>query len=119
MNLEQLMSLDGITDYNVFWFGADIADAYMDDNGPIVSTLEVSKSKPRSEETIYIIMSGINKFKCRYRFAAKLIKAEGANTYLWKKVHIKLDEYAGRMVFYRASGFSFYNNNVTGADFIV
>ena len=116
MNLDQLLSLEGIRDYNVFWFGADIAADYMNDEGPIVDTLEVSKSKPRSEDTVYIIMSGINKNKCRYRFAAKLTQIDG-NTYSWKRIPIQLDEYAGRMVFYRASGFSFYNNDVTGVDF--
>ena len=116
MNLDQLLSLEGIKDYNIFWFGADIAADYMNDEGPIVDTLEVSKSKPRSENTVYIIMSGINKYKCRYRFAAKLTHVAG-NTYSWKRTPIQLDEYAGRMVFYRSRGFSFYNNDVTGVDF--
>jgi len=119
MNLDQLLSLEGIKDYNIFWFGTDIADSYMNDDGPIVDTLELSKSRPRSEDTIYIIMSGINKYKCRYRFAAKMIKTESEKTFRWERVPIKLDEYAGRMIFYRERGFSFYNNDVTGPDFIV
>ena len=111
INLDQLLSLEGIKDYNIFWFGADVVSDYMNDEGPIVDTLEVSKSKPRSEDTVYIIMTGINKNKCRYRFAAKLSHIDG-NTYSWKRFPIQLDEYAGRMVFYRDSGFSFYNNDV-------
>lgn len=116
MNLNQILSLEGIRDYNIFWFGADIAAEYLNDDGPIVETLEVSRSKPRSEDTVYIIMSGINKYKCRYRFASKLKHIEG-NTYSWERIPIQLDEYAGRMVFYREKGFSFYNNSVTGTDF--
>ena len=119
MNLDQLLSLEGIKDYNIFWFGTDIADNYMNDDGPIVDTLELSKSRPRTEDTIYIIMSGINKYKCRYRFAAKMIKTENDKIFRWERVPIKLDEYAGRMIFYRERGFSFYNNDVTGPDFIL
>lgn len=116
MNLDQMLSLEGIRDYNIFWFGTDIASDYMNDEGPIVDTLQLSKSKPRSEDTVYIIMSGINKYRCRYRFASKLTLVE-ENTYSWKRIPIQLDEYASRMVFYRPSGFSFYNNDVTGVDF--
>ena len=38
MNLDQLLSLEGIRDYNIFWFGTDIAADYMNDDGPAVDT---------------------------------------------------------------------------------
>lgn len=34
MNLNQLISLEGITDYCILWFGITAIDKFMDDNGP-------------------------------------------------------------------------------------
>ena len=119
MNLNQLLSLEGVEDYYVFWYGAEIADRYMNDNGLLADTVELLRMKPSSENTVVLIMSGINKNKCIYRFAVNLIKTEEQNIYTWKRVPLKIDEYAGRIVFYRKSGFSFYNSSLTGVDFLL
>ncbi|MBO7451540.1 MAG: GIY-YIG nuclease family protein [Clostridiales bacterium] len=119
MNLEQLLSTDNISDYVVLWYGADISDIYFDDEGFRESTLELFRMKPRDENTVFLIMSGINKYKCRYRFAVTLVKTDNDNTFKWRRVHISLDEYAGRLILYRKYGFSFYNSIATGKGFVV
>ena len=119
MNLEQMLSLEGITDYNIWWYGAGIYNDYMDDNGLLRPTIELNKGKGDSQGRTYIIMSGETGKTCRYRFAIKLIATDNEKVFEWERVPLKLDEYAGRMIFYRETGFSFYNSAATGKDFIV
>ena len=39
MNLDQLLRLENITDYYILWYGAEIADEYMNDKGLIKDTV--------------------------------------------------------------------------------
>ncbi len=118
MTLDQLLSLEGIKDYNVWWYGAYIYDEYMNDDGLLKPTLELKKGKP-TKERVYIIMSGEDGKTCRYRFAIKLIETDEKGIYKWERFPLELDQYSGRMVFHRESGFSFYNSAATGVDFIL
>lgn len=119
MNLDQLLKLENIADYYILWYGADCADEYMDNRGMLKETIELGRGKPNEEGRIYIILSGIDRKTCRYRFALKLIRTADDSVFKWKRVRISLDEYSGRLVFRRELGFSFYNSSVTGVDFIV
>lgn len=119
MTLAQVMSAYGIEDYNIWWYGAAIADQYMTDNGLTTQYTEVNKGRPPCDGRIYLIMSGIDGKTCRYRFAIELIENIEGNQYSWKKVSIPLDEYAGRMILRRETGMSFYNSQATAKDFDV
>lgn len=119
MNLEQLLGLENITDYYIFWYGADVADEYMNDEGLLTSIVEPFKGKPKDDNRIYIFLSGIDKKTCRYRFAGKLHPTENGSIYTFERVSIALDEYSGRLILHRENGYSFYNSSVTGKDFIV
>ena len=118
MNLDQLLSLEGITDYNVWWYGVDYIEGYMNDDGLLNDEVEIKKGKP-TEDRYYLVMAGINGKKCRYRFALQWTGEANGNFYKMKRVPIKLDEYAGRLILYRESGFSFYNSASSGKNFIV
>lgn len=71
----------------------------------------------RQQQKIYLILSGIDKTSCLYRFAIKLFKTSTGNQFSWEKVEIPLDEYSGRLVLKRSLGFSFYNSQNTAKDF--
>lgn len=119
MNLDQLLKLEGIDDYYIFWYGSEVALDYMDCNGLFKGRIEINKGKPKNDNTIYIFLAGINKYNSRYMFAAKLYPTESPDIFEVKKVNIKLDEYAGRLILRRNTGFSFYSNKFMGPDFIV
>lgn len=119
MNLEQLLSLENITDYNVWWYGVDYVDPYMNDEGLLKDTIDVRKGKPTDFKRIYLVMAGIDGKHCRYRFAVRLTHLVSGTEYAWERVPLELDEYAGRMIFKRESGFSFYNSAASGKDFIL
>lgn len=119
MNLEQLLGLENITDYYIFWYGANYADKCMNDEGLLKSIVKLSKSKPKDDNRIYIFLSGIDKKTCRYRFAGKLHPTENDSIYTFERVSIALDEYSGRLILHRENGYSFYNSSDTGKDFIV
>ena len=119
MNLDQLLGLEDIRDYYVLWYGAEIADDYMDDNGLFDKRVELFKGKPQDENRIYIFVSGIDKKTYRYRFAGRLHPTEDNNMFAFERVEIALDEYSGRLILHRDNGFSFYNSSVTGKEFIV
>lgn len=76
MNLDQWLKMDNISEYYILWYGADIADDYMDDSGLLKETIEMNKRKPTDNERVYIVLSGIDGKKCRYRHAVKLIKTD-------------------------------------------
>lgn len=119
MTLEQLLNLENVTKYSILWYGYSEADKFLSEDGLLTETLKMSSLKPKTKDDVYIIMSGITKFKCRYMFAITLIETEEADVYRWKRIPLKLDEYSGRLVFYRQYGFSFYNKSTSGNDFIV
>ena len=118
MNLDQLLSLEDIEKYMIWWYGAGIYSDYMDDNGLLRSFVEM-KQKNVDIDCIYLIMSGESRNTCRYRFSIKLKATEQEGIYEWDRVPLQLDRYSNRIVFFRKSGFSFYNSSKTGKDFIV
>lgn len=118
MNLNQLLNLEGITDYNIWWYGINYVDLHMNDDGLLKDEVEIKKGNLKAGR-YYIVMAGINGKKCRYRFALQWTGEINGNLYRMKRVPIELDEYAGRIIFYRETGFSFYNGAATGNDFIV
>lgn len=118
MNLDQLLSLEGITDYNVWWYGVDYADVYMNDEGLLREYIDIRKGK-LVEGRYYLVMAGISGKKCRYRFSLQWTGESDGTLYRMKRVSIHLDEYAGRLILSRDSGFSFYNSAASGKNFIV
>lgn len=118
MNLNQLLSLEGITDYNIWWYGIDYVEVYMNDDGLLNENVEIKKGKP-VEGRYYLVMAGINGKKCRYRFTLQWTGEEYEGMYRMKRIPIQLDEYAGRLILYRETGFSFYNSASSGKNFVV
>lgn len=118
MTLEQLLSFEDVNAYGILWFGYKDADKFLAQDGLISETLKMSSMKPKSEDDVYIIMSGITKYRCRYMYAISLLKIE-ESVYIWRRVPLKMDEYAGRMIFFRKYGFSFANKAVLSKDFIL
>lgn len=118
MNLDQLLSLEGITDYNVWWYGVDYVEGYMNGEGLLKEYVDIRKGK-LVEGRYYLVMAGISGKKCRYRFALQWFGEVDGTLYRMKRVPIQLDEYAGRLILYRESGFSFYNSAASGKNFIV
>lgn len=119
MNLKQMLEIYNVHNANILWYGADICDEYIDDNELLFPYIEMKRMKPSDPEQVYLIMSGINKVTCRYRFAIKLTACQGGDNYKWEKVSIGLDEYSNRAIFKRDYGFSFYNNFTSAQDFIL
>lgn len=119
MNLEQLLKLDNISDYYILWYGADCVDDYFDKSGFCKDIVELTKCKPTGDDTIYLFMSGINRLSCKYQCAAKLHVTNENSIYSFERVNISLDDYAGRLIFRRESGFTYYNGPATAKDFIV
>lgn len=113
MNLEQLMNLANISNYYIFWYGANIVEDYFDGITLKDEYIELpsAQGRPTSEDQIYLIMYGLNANKCKYHFAARLIPTDTPAIYRWERVPIALDEYAGRLVFKRETRFSFYNSS--------
>ena len=116
MTLHDLMQIENIADYNVWWYGKDIYEAYMNDSGLTHDTIELKKGA-NLEGRIYIVLAGVTGNKCRYRFAIRLVARVGENLYTWERVPLQLDLYAGRMVFKHNYKFSFYNSS--GKEFVV
>lgn len=119
MNLEQLLKLDNISDYYILWYGAECVDTYFDKSGFCKDTVELTRCKPIGDNTIYLFMSGINRKTCNYQCAAKLHPTEEASVYSLERVNIALDDYAGRLILRRESGFTYYNTPTTAKDFFV
>lgn len=119
MTLEQLLKLENITNYYILWYGADCVKDYFDKSGFYKKTVELTKCKPSSEDTIYIFLSGINRQTCKYRCATKLIPTEADSVYSFEQIKIGLDDYAGRLILRRETGFTYYNTAATAKDFVV
>lgn len=117
MNLDQLMQLYDINNYYIWWYGKDIADGYLTDEGFVRESLEVFKGADITNGKIYIVLKGISGYKSVYCFAVRLTEKVGDKRYKWERVHIGLDEYAGRLVLKCRRKFSFYNSS--GMDFLV
>ena len=91
----------------------------MDDEKLLIPPEKTRPLKNANLDCVYLIMSGESGKTCRYRFAIKLIETGDDKFFSWERVPLKLDEYGSRMIFYRETGFSFYNSAKTAKDFIV
>ncbi|MDC7280765.1 GIY-YIG nuclease family protein [Butyrivibrio fibrisolvens] len=116
MTLHDLMLLEGIDNYNVWWYGKDIYQDYMNDEGLTKDVIDLKRGV-NLKGRIYLVLAGITGTKCRYRFAIKLVEQVGENLYTWERVPLNIDLYAGRLVFKHNYKFSFYNS--TGKEFVV
>lgn len=119
MTLEQLLSFEDVDEYGILWYGYSEAKNFLSEDGLLLETVTMLKQKPKSANNVYLIMSGLTKYKCVYMFAITFIATDKENEYKWKRVPLKMDEYAGRLVLYREFGFSFYNAGSLSKDFIV
>ena len=121
MNLDELLKFDGLTNYQICWYGMDIAEFYIAEEG-LINQYASFKSKNPDLNRIYIILYGIDGKRSKYMFAIKFIEKipeliDGNVCFKWERVPLKLDEYSGRLVLRKDTKYSFYNNS--GEAFIV
>ena len=117
MTLDQLMKLEGIEDYYIWWYGADYPAENFDENGYSNSkTLDVARGAG-SEDRVYLVIHGLDAFRARYKFAVKICDPEDGNKYHWKKIPLSLDQYSDRLIFRCNHRFTFYNSGARAADF--
>ncbi len=113
MTLDDLMQLEDSKDYTIWWYGKDIYQDYITDDGLIRETVELKKGA-NTEGRVYLVLSGMTGTKSRYRFAVRLVEKVGEDLYTWERVPLKMDMYANRLVLYNSKGFSFYNRSGKG-----
>ena len=118
MTLDQLMKIEKIDDYYIWWYGAQIEADYMNDKGFKNEILSVDKGA-KIGSRVYIVLSGIDGSRSRYKFMIKLTECVGEKRYKWEKYDSPLDMYCNRLVFKCNRKFSFYNSSVTGKEFNV
>ena len=119
MYLDDLMRIEGIDDYYVWWYGVGIDADYINENGFKKEWLSVPKGADIENGRIYIILVGLNGRKAKYKHAIRLTGKKDKNLYSWEKVAIGLDKYTDRLVFKCSRKFSFYNSKACGKDFEV
>ncbi len=119
MTLEQLMKLENINNYYIWWYGADYPAENFNENGLVDEIVHVPKGADIDNGTIYIVIHGISVNKARYKFALKLVKKYDEKRYSWEKVPISLDQYRDRLIFRCSRRFSFYNSMRCSKDFSV
>ena len=119
MNLDDLMRLEGIEDYNIWWYGVGIDADYINDKGFKKEWLDVRKGADTEKGRIYIILVGLNGYKTKYMHAIRLTAKKDETLYSWEKVPIGIDKYSDRLVFKCNRKFSFYNSKACGKDFEV
>lgn len=115
MNLDQLLKLENITNYQVCWYGKDIAEYYLGDDGLLHSHVSFRNKNPDMNK-IYIILYGIDGKRSMYMYAIKFVEKlpdliDGNVCFKWERVPLRLDKYSNRMIFIKESGYSFYNNS--------
>ncbi len=119
MTLEQLMKLEGIEDYYIWWYGADYPAENFDENGySNRERVHVTRGAGK-ESRIYIVLYGLDAFRARYKFAVKISNPDDENMYQWEKVPLSLDQYSDRLIFRCNHRFTFYNSGARSSDFNV
>ena len=116
MTLDQLMILEGIDNYYIWWYGAGIDDLNKD--GLAKETVEVRKGA-ELRNRLYIILSGIDGHRAKYMFAIRLTEKIERNIYKWERVKLSIDQYGSRLIFFCNHRFTFYNSMDCGKDFSV
>lgn len=116
MNLAQLLKLENVTNYQLLWYGKDIAKYYLGDNGYLKPYLSFKGKKPDFNR-IYISLFGLDGYRSRYMYAIRVTEkieeeiVPGEVSYKFERVYLKLDEYSNRLVLINKNGYSFYNNH--------
>lgn len=122
MTLDQLMQLEGIADYYVWWYGMNAGDDCFSEDGLAKPTVVVDKGAVIGSR-VYIVLAGVDGKRAKYKFAIKLKKDCGGKVYSWEKIPLQIDQYGERLLFRctRSSKrqFSFYNSQQSGNDFLV
>lgn len=121
MNLDEILKLEGITDYQICWYGMDIAEFYLGENGLLKEHVSYRSKNPDLKK-IYIILYGIDGRRSKYMYAIKLTEKideliDDHVCFKWERVPLKIDEYSQRLVLKKNDGYSFYNNS--GISFII
>lgn len=122
MTLDQLMDLEGISDYNVWWYGITIGEHYFDESGFSHPTITVHRGADL-DDRVYVVLAGIDGKRARYKFAIRLKEDLGEKVYSWERVPLSIDQYRDRLLFRctrnSSRPFSFYNSQQAGKDFLV
>ena len=118
MTLEQLMKMENIDDYYIWWYGVNVDSDYMSDVGYKNETLSVDKGA-KIGSRIYVVLSGIDGSRSRYKFMVKLTECVEGKSYKWERYYSSLDQYCNRLIFKCSRKFSFYNSPSTSRDFTV
>ena len=120
MTLDQIMKLDGIYNYYIWWYGVGVNNIgeYFDENGFVSNELDVRKGASIGD-CVILVLDGIDGQRSKYMFAVRLTEKIDSTHFKWQKANISLDEYSGRMVFKCKRKFSFYNSSDCGSDFVV
>lgn len=119
MTLEQLMILENIDNYNIWWYGANFPEEYFTEDGLVYDSESVYRGADLENGRIYIVVHGIDAYKSRYKFALKLVEHLEENKYRWEKYPISLDQYRDRLIFKCNRRFTFYNSKSCSKDFNV
>lgn len=98
MTLDQLMDLEGISDYNVWWYGITIGEHSFDDGGFSHPTIAVHRGADLGGR-VYVVLAGIDGKRARYKFAIRLKEDLGEKVYSWERVPLSIDQYQDRLLF--------------------
>ncbi len=113
LTLQNLIDLEELSEtypnikrVQYWWYGKDIEKDYIGDGillkGP-------SQIRGADSNTLYLIGSGIDGYRNIYKFAIRLLDYnEETQKYDYERVSLKLDDYSGRLVLYKATKFTFY-----------
>lgn len=118
INLKQLLEMENIKKYQVCWYGMDIAKNYIGEEG-LLKPYVLYKNKNPYMNQIYIILYGTDGKRSKYMFAIRFTEKlgeliDGNVCFKWERVPLKLDDYSGRLILRKDTGYSFYNNIADG-----
>ena len=119
MTLADLMKIENIDDYYIWWYGASMPADYFCESGFCKEWLTVYKGVDTEYRRIFIALHGISAFRSKYLFAIRLTGKNEEGLYSWEKVPLSLDQYAGRLYFKSSTKFSFYNSKACAENFVV
>ena len=119
MTLDQLMILENIDNFNIWWYGADFPEENFTENGLVYDSEMIYRGADMENGRIYIVVHGIDAYRSRYKFALKLVEHIEGNKYRSERFPISLDQYHDRLILKCNRRFSFYNSKACAKDFTV
>ena len=119
MTLRQLMELENIQNYYIWWYGADYSAENFDKNGYVARDLLHVIRGAETGDRVYIILHGIDAFRSRYKFAVRLTEKVDKDHYHWERVPLTIDQYSDRLIFRCKHRFTFYNSSKGSSEFDV